>query len=227
MACSIRPHAARSARGRRARPLMDRRRVRSPRFVTSPPYFNLKDYEHGDGQMGDIQDYEVFLTELDRVWKECAASNSGRSNLLRGRDVCVSRREGGRHYIFPLHSDIQVRARRLGLDCLTPILWHKIANGATEAEDGAGFYGKPYQPGAVVKNDIEHILFSSERRSIQVGRNDPEGPLNADERRDAGLVSVLLERQGLLHPGRASRAVLRGTRRAVGSDVLVRGGYRP
>lgn len=46
------------------------------------------------------------------------------------------------------------------LDVLTPILWHKIANGVTEAEgNGAGFYGKPYQPGAVVKNDIEHILF--------------------------------------------------------------------
>jgi len=43
---------------------------------------------------------------------------------------------------------------------LTPILWHKVANGATEAEgNGAGFYGKPYQPGAVIKNDIEYILF--------------------------------------------------------------------
>jgi site-specific DNA-methyltransferase (adenine-specific) len=46
------------------------------------------------------------------------------------------------------------------LDCLTPVLWHKIANGVTEAEgNGAGFYGKPYQPGAIVKNDVEYILF--------------------------------------------------------------------
>jgi site-specific DNA-methyltransferase (adenine-specific) len=61
---------------------------------------------------------------------------------------------------MPLHADIQVRARRLGLDCLTPILWHKIANGSTEAQgNGAGFYGKPYQPGAIVKNDTEYILF--------------------------------------------------------------------
>ena len=61
---------------------------------------------------------------------------------------------------MPLHSDIQVRARRLGLDCLTPILWQKIANGATEVQgNGAGFYGKPYQPGAIIKNDIEYILF--------------------------------------------------------------------
>ena len=52
------------------------------------------------------------------------------------------------------------RARGLGLDVLTPIVWHKIANGVTEAQgNGAGFYGKPYQPGAIVKNDIEYILF--------------------------------------------------------------------
>jgi len=61
---------------------------------------------------------------------------------------------------MPLHADIAVRARRLGLDCLTPILWQKIANGVTEATgNGCGFYGKPYQPGAIVKNDVEYILF--------------------------------------------------------------------
>ena len=59
-----------------------------------------------------------------------------------------------------VHADIQVRGRKLGLDVLTPILWHKIANGVTEVEgNGAGFYGKPYQPNAIVKNDIEYVLF--------------------------------------------------------------------
>jgi len=129
--------------------------------VTSPPYWTLKEYEHGIGQMGDIEDYETFLAELDTVWTECARVlvPGGRICCVVG-DVCIPRKKGGRHYIFPLHSDIQVRVRRLGLDCLTPILWHKIANGVTEAEgNGAGFYGKPYQPGAVVKNDVEYILF--------------------------------------------------------------------
>ena len=61
---------------------------------------------------------------------------------------------------MPLHADIQVRSRAFGLDCLTPILWQKIANGVTEVEgNGSGFYGKPYQPGAIIKNDIEYILF--------------------------------------------------------------------
>jgi site-specific DNA-methyltransferase (adenine-specific) len=129
--------------------------------VTSPPYWTLKEYEHTNHQLGDIEDYEAFLAELDKVWAECARvlAPGGRICCVVG-DVCVPRKREGRHYVMPLHADIQVRARRLGLDCLTPILWHKIANGAMEASgNGAGFYGKPYQPGAIIKNDIEYILF--------------------------------------------------------------------
>jgi site-specific DNA-methyltransferase (adenine-specific) len=130
--------------------------------VTSPPYWTLKEYAPGNAdQMGHFDDYEHFLSELDRVWRECGRVlvGGGRICCVVG-DVCIPRKRGGRHYLVPLHSDIQVRARKLGLDCLQPVLWHKIANGATEAEgNGAGFYGKPYQPGGIIKNDIEYILF--------------------------------------------------------------------
>jgi len=129
--------------------------------VTSPPYWTLKDYRDHPGQMGHIEDYENFLSELDKVWDQCARKlvPGGRVCCVVG-DVCLSRKKAGRHFVMPLHADIQVRARKLGLDCLSPILWNKIANGVTEAAgNGAGFYGKPYQPGAIVKNDIEYILF--------------------------------------------------------------------
>ncbi len=130
--------------------------------VTSPPYWTLKEYApNNQNQMGHFEDYEYFLSELDRVWRECARVlvGGGRICCVVG-DVCIPRKRGGRHHVVPLHSDIQVRARKLGLDCLTPIFWHKIANGAMEAEgNGAGFYGKPYQPGGIIKNDIEYILF--------------------------------------------------------------------
>ncbi len=129
--------------------------------VTSPPYWTLKEYAPHENQMGAIEEYETFLEELDKVWRQChrVLVPGGRIVCVVG-DVCIPRKKTGRHYVVPLHADIQVRSRRLGLDCLTPILWHKIANGVTEAEgNGAGFYGKPYQPGAVVKNDIEYILF--------------------------------------------------------------------
>jgi modification methylase len=130
--------------------------------VTSPPYWTLKEYAPGNqDQMGHFSDYEHFLSQLDRVWTECRRLlvGDGRVCCVVG-DVCIPRKREGRHYLMPLHSDIQVRARRLGLDCLQPILWHKIANGAMEAEgNGAGIYGKPYQPGGIIKNDIEYILF--------------------------------------------------------------------
>ena len=129
-------------------------------IVTSPPYWTLKKYESNAGQLGEIASYEAFLGELDRVWRECARVlvPGGRICCVVG-DVCIPRRQG-RHLVMPLHADIMVRARAVGLDALTPIFWFKIANGVTEAKgNGAGFYGKPYQPNAIIKNDVEYILF--------------------------------------------------------------------
>jgi modification methylase len=130
--------------------------------VTSPPYWILKEYNEHPEQLGNIENYEKFLDELDKAWRECARVlvPGGRICCVVG-DVCIPRRKnGGRHWVAPLHADIQVRSRAIGLDNLTPILWHKIANGATEAiGNGSGYYGKPYQPNGVVKNDVEYILF--------------------------------------------------------------------
>jgi modification methylase len=130
--------------------------------VTSPPYFNLKPYESDAGghQLGRIDDYEAFLDELDHVWRECARVlvPGGRVCCVIG-DILIPRRADGRHRVLPLPSDIQVRSRKHGLDNLTPILWFKIGNRTNEAGGGSsGYYGKPYQPGAIIKNDIEHIV---------------------------------------------------------------------
>jgi DNA modification methylase len=59
----------------------------------------------------------------------------------------------------PLHASIQEHCRRIGFDNLAPIIWHKIANAVYEVDNGGGgFLGKPYEPNAVIKNDIEFIL---------------------------------------------------------------------
>jgi DNA modification methylase len=75
-------------------------------------------------------------------------------------DVCLSRRKNeGRHTVVPLHAAIQEHCRRIGFDNLAPIIWQKIANATYEVENGGGgFLGKPYEPNAVIKNDIEYIL---------------------------------------------------------------------
>lgn len=129
--------------------------------VTSPPYFNLKKYNDHPSQLGDIDEYERFHDELEKVWAHCfRILVPGGRLVCNVGDVCVSRRENkGRHLVLPLHADIAVRARKIGFDYLTPILWNKIANAKFEANgNGAGFLGKPYEPNAIVKNDIEYIL---------------------------------------------------------------------
>jgi len=129
--------------------------------VTSPPSWTSKEYRPLEQQMGAIQDYDLFLDELDKVWLESrrVLAPGGRICCVVG-DVWVPRRKGKRHYIVPLHADIEVRARKNGLDCLTPILWFKAAGGPGEAPGGgSGFCGKPHQPGAVIKNDMEYVLF--------------------------------------------------------------------
>ena len=35
--------------------------------VTSPPYWTLKDYRETDGQLGHVEEYDSFLTELDQA----------------------------------------------------------------------------------------------------------------------------------------------------------------
>ncbi len=51
-------------------------------IVTSPPYFNIKDYSKNGyqdethsrkntNQIGDIKNYQTFIKELSKVWNEC------------------------------------------------------------------------------------------------------------------------------------------------------------
>ena len=40
--------------------------------VTSPPYWTLKKYRDHRDQLGDVEDYEGFLLELDKVWEHCS-----------------------------------------------------------------------------------------------------------------------------------------------------------
>lgn len=128
--------------------------------LTSPPYWTLKDYRVTEGQLGYVADYEEFLAELDKVWAHCrrVLVPGGRLICVVG-DVCLSRRQNrGRHTVVPLHASIQEHCRKLGFDNLAPIIWYKIANMRLESENGSSFLGKPYEPNAVIKNDIEFIL---------------------------------------------------------------------
>jgi len=152
--------------------------------ITSPPYWKLKRYNENPNQLGHITDYEQFLVELLKVWDHVfrILVPGGRLVCVVG-DVCVSRREFGRHLVFPLHADICVMCRRIGFDNLNPIIWHKIANASYEVANGSKFLGKPYEPNAIIKNDIEFILMqrkpggyrqpsAKQRQGSMIGKDD-------------------------------------------------------
>ncbi|PSQ04977.1 methyltransferase [Halobacteriales archaeon QS_6_71_20] len=130
--------------------------------VTSPPYFDIKDYGEvasGEDQLGDRSDYEDFNAQIDKVWKQCYDKlvPGGRMCVVVG-DVLRSRSDYGRHRVLPLHATIQEHCTGIGFDNLAPVIWYKIGNASLESGGNARFLGKPYEPGAVIKNDIEYIL---------------------------------------------------------------------
>ena len=57
--------------------------------LTSPPYWTLKKYNYNEKQLGDIEEYDAFLDELDKVWRKCydALVPGGRLICVVG-DVC-------------------------------------------------------------------------------------------------------------------------------------------
>lgn len=128
--------------------------------VTSPPYWNLKRYNEHDHQMGHVDDYDEFTAGLNEVWRNCyRALVPGGRLIINVGDVCLSRRKNnGRHTVVPLHATIQEHCKAIGFDNLAPIIWHKISNAQYEVSGGGGFLGKPYEPNAVIKNDIEFVL---------------------------------------------------------------------
>ena len=129
-------------------------------ICSSPPYGALIKYPDHPGQLGNVASYDKFLEQM-----EAALAESIRMLVPGGRvvyvvgDVCISRKAGGRHHVLPLSADLQVRARKVGFDCLTPIRWLKVANIRLEASSSSRYLGKPNLPNGIVKNDIENILF--------------------------------------------------------------------
>ena len=197
--------------------------------VTSPPYWTLKKYNEGDRQLGAIGDYDRFVAELAQVWKEChrVLVPGGRLVIVVG-DVCLSRRRHGRHVVVPLHASILESCRTLGFDNLAPIIWHKIANANFEMGAGGGFLGKPYEPNAVIKNDIEFILMQRKPG----GYRSPSPAARVLSLISAGraprVVPADLDDPGCVHAA-ASGAVSAGTRIPPDPHVLLRGrhGARP
>ena len=90
--------------------------------LTSPPYFNIKNYAKDGyqhcahsvrkkGQLGDIKDYDVFIEELAKVWDECERVLKPNGKLIINAPLMpMQKKEYCTHYnrhIFDLNADIQ------------------------------------------------------------------------------------------------------------------------
>jgi len=125
--------------------------------VTSPPYWQIKDYD-APGQIGFGQSLHEYLLDLGRVWQECARV------LAPGRRLCVNIGDQfaraliyGRYKIIPLHAEVIAQCESLGLDYLGAIIWQKKTTMNTTG--GAIVMGSfPHPPNGIVELDYEYIL---------------------------------------------------------------------
>ena len=125
--------------------------------VTSPPYYNIKDYEN-EHQIGFGQSLHEYFYDLYRVWHECHRV------LAPGCRLCVNvgdqfarAIEFGRYKVIPLHSEIIAQAENIGFDFLGSIIWQKKTTMNTTG--GASVMGSfPFPPNGIVEIDYEFIL---------------------------------------------------------------------
>lgn len=125
--------------------------------VTSPPYWQLKDYG-SERQIGFNQSYEDYINHLNLVWSECYRI------LQPGRRLCINIGDQfarsayyGRYKVVAIHSEIIRFCEVIGFDYLGSIIWQKETNMHTSG--GAKVMGSyPYPVNGYVKTDYEHIL---------------------------------------------------------------------
>lgn len=126
--------------------------------ITSPPYWNIKDYGCKD-QIGFNQSYEEYLFFLKNVWLECKrvllpgcklVINVG-DQFLRAKD------NGGIYEIKPIHADIIKNCQEIGFRFLGNIIWRKITN--TKTTGGCTWMGSIYYPrDGYVTYEHEYIM---------------------------------------------------------------------
>lgn len=125
--------------------------------VTSPPYWQLKDYGN-ENQIGFNDSYEDYINNLNLVWKECYRV------LHKGCRLCVNIGDQfarsvyyGRYKIIPIREEIIRFCETIGFDYMGAIIWQKVTTCNTTG--GATIMGSfPYPRNGIIKLDYEFIL---------------------------------------------------------------------
>jgi len=127
-------------------------------IVTSPPYWNIKNYEE-KGQIGYNQTYEEYIQALKSVWKECnRVLHPGCKLVINiGDQFLRSRDNGGVYEIKPIHADIIKSCQQFGFHFLGNIIWRKVST--TKTTGGCTWMGSIYYPrDGYVTYEHEYIM---------------------------------------------------------------------
>ncbi len=128
--------------------------------VTSPPYWNLKNYGDQIKQIGYKEAFDKYVSRVFQVLKECirVIVPGGRICFNVG-DVFTSTEHFGRYKVMAIHSKIIEYCEDNGMDYMNTIFWKKIGKSIGGGGIKGGVFGSyPFPPNGIINNDIEYIL---------------------------------------------------------------------
>ncbi|MBM4332620.1 MAG: site-specific DNA-methyltransferase [Deltaproteobacteria bacterium] len=125
--------------------------------ITSPPYWQLKDYGNGN-QIGFNDSYEEYINNLNLVWKEChRVLHEGCRLGINIGDQFARSVYYGRYKIIPIRTEIIKFCETIGFDYMGAIIWQKVTTCNTTG--GATIMGSfPYPRNGIIKLDYEFML---------------------------------------------------------------------
>jgi site-specific DNA-methyltransferase (adenine-specific) len=126
-------------------------------IITSPPYWQLKDYGT-KSQIGFNDSYESYINNLNLVWAECfRVLHDGCRLCINIGDQFARSVYYGRYKVIPIHSEIIKFCEAIGFDFMGQIIWQKATTMNTTG-GGAVMGSFPHPRNGIVKLDFEYIL---------------------------------------------------------------------
>ena len=142
--------------------------------ITSPPYWQLKDYGNGK-QIGFNDNYEEYINNLNLVWNECyRVLHNGCRLCINIGDQFARSVYYGRYKVIPIRTEIIKFCESIGFDYMGAIIWQKVTTCNTTG--GATVMGSfPYPRNGILKIDYEFILiFKKYGKAPQVNKEVKE-----------------------------------------------------
>lgn len=126
-------------------------------IITSPPYWQLKDYGD-DRQIGFHDSYENYINNLNMVWSECyRVLHDGCRLCINIGDQFARSVYYGRYKVIPIRTEIIRFCESIGMDYMGAVIWQKQTTMNTTG-GGAVMGSFPYPRNGILKIDYEFIL---------------------------------------------------------------------